>query len=133
MEGLKSLSVNLGTRTNNRIESFFSHLRKSIVVRGKLREFFERYLVCLTTLRTERSHHLLTSLHKQPLTPVSDEEKQFRSLLTPYAYEMMKHQLERYRSCPLHQCDNDQFKVGEKFLRLSGSLPLLWAYQVSTS
>ena len=93
VEGLKYLTMNLGTRTNNRIESFFSHLKKSIVMRGSLKEFFERYMVCLTTLRTERSHRLLNGLHKQPTKPVTDEELQYRSLLTPYAFDMVKQQL----------------------------------------
>ena len=93
VEGLKYLSMNFGTQTNNRIESFFSHLKKSIVMRGSLKEFFERYMVCLTTLRTEHSHHLLNGLHKQPTKPVTDEELQYRSLLTPYAFDMVKQQL----------------------------------------
>ena len=93
VEGLKSLSMNLGTRTNNRIESFFSHLKKSVILRGSLQDFFVRYMMSQDTLRTERSHRLLNSLTKMPVHAVSHEELPFRKHLTLYAFGLLQSQM----------------------------------------
>ena len=77
VEGLKSRSMNLGTQTNNRIESFFSHLKRLVILRGSLKELFDRFMGTLTTLRTKRSHRLLTSLSKQPVKEILEEQRQY--------------------------------------------------------
>ena len=93
VEGLKSNQMNLGVRTNNRIESFFSHLKKSLIQRGSLQELIERYMLCLSTLRSERSHRLLQALSKVPCQPVSPEEEPYRKFVTPYCFRMIQDQL----------------------------------------
>ena len=93
VEGLKCKQMNLGVRTNNRVESFFSHLKKSLVQRGRLQDLIERYMLCLSTLRSERSHRLLQALSKVPCTPVSPEEEAYRRYVTPYCFNMIQEQL----------------------------------------
>ena len=94
VEGLKCRSMTLGTRTNNRIEYFFSHLRKNIIMRGSLQEFFERFMGTLATLRSERRHRLLTSLSKHPIKKIPEEQHEYRATLTPYAFQMVQKQIE---------------------------------------
>ena len=90
--GLKSNQMNLGVQTNNRIESFFSHLKKSLIQRGSLQELIEQYMLCPSTLRSERSHRLLQALGKVPCQPVSAEEP-YRKFVTPYCFRMIQDQL----------------------------------------
>ena len=75
VEGLKSKQMNLGTRTNNRVESFFSNLKRSVSHRGTLQEFIERFMGVLKICRNERSHRLLSALTKVPTTQIPQEEQ----------------------------------------------------------
>ena len=84
VEGLKSRQMNLGVRTNNRVESFFSHLMKSLVQRGRLQDLIERYMLCLSTLRSERSHRLLQALSKVPCTAKSAQKKRPIEDISPH-------------------------------------------------
>ena len=93
VEGLKSKKMNLGVRTNNRLKSFFSHLKKSLIQRGSLKEVIKWYMLCQSTLKSERSHRLLQTLSKVLCQPVSPEEEPYRKFLTPYCFRVIQDQL----------------------------------------
>ena len=65
VDGLKN-TMNLCTRTNNRIESFFKHLKSFISTRGTIEELLEGFMSVLSILRNERSYRLLKHLSTVP-------------------------------------------------------------------
>ena len=66
VEGLKCRSMTLGTRTNNRIEYFFSHLRKNIIMRGSLKELNVLWEVCgLFDIQSHSNPHAFQMVQKQ--------------------------------------------------------------------
>ena len=61
VEGLKSQEMNLYTRTNNRLESFFSKLKSVVSRRGDIKDLLSKFMGLLTTLRTERNHKYIVN------------------------------------------------------------------------
>ena len=92
VDGLKQI-MNLCTRTNNRIESFFKHLKSYITTRGSIEELIEGYMSVLSILRNERSYRLLKHLSTVPTKPVSDTEADYLGHVTPYALLQIQEQL----------------------------------------
>ena len=103
VDGLKQ-TMNLCTRTNNRIESFFKHLKSYITSRGSIEELIEGYMSVLSILRNERSYRLLKHLSTVPTKPVSDTEADYLGHVTPYALlqiqEQLKYSLQVTVVCP---------------------------------
>ena len=90
VDGLKE-TMNLCTRTNNRIESFFKHLKSYITSRGSIEELLEGYMSVLSV--NERNERLLKHLSTVPTKPVSDTEADYQGHVTPYALLQIQEQL----------------------------------------
>ena len=90
--GLKR-TMNLCTRTNNRIESFFSKLKSFVSRRGSLKDLIAGLMSVIAILRNERSHRLTKFLTTQPTHPVPAELKPFQQFVTPYAFSHIESQL----------------------------------------
>ena len=92
VDGLKH-TMNLCTRTNNRIESFFKHLKSYITTRGSIEDLIEGFISVLSILRNERSFRLLKSLSTLPTKPVSAIEAEYQRYVTAYALTQIQEQL----------------------------------------
>ena len=92
VECYKSFSFTLGERTNNRLESINGKIKSVCSCHANLSKFFDHIFVVLATLRNERDHNTIMALVKNPVATLSDVEKSFSDLLTPYAFEYVKKQ-----------------------------------------
>ena len=88
VDGLKD-GVNLGTRTNNRIESINSKVKSVLKHHSTLLEFAESTLVALLSLRTERDHKTVNMFQKKSVKTyeAGSAEQKYQDLLTPYAFK----------------------------------------------
>ena len=102
VEGLKSKQLNLQTRTNNRLESFFGHLKSCTNVRGSLQDIITGFLKFVRQLRRERAHKMTratTTISTVPLD--TQEEKNFKEFCTPYAFKFVQSQLKLVDKVPM--------------------------------
>ena len=90
--GLKK-SINFCTRTNNRIESFFSKLKSFVSRRGNLKELISGLMSVITILRNERSHRLMKFLTRLPTAPVPNGMAPFQKFVTPFAFQHIQSQM----------------------------------------
>lgn len=97
VDGLKNASCNFMNRTNNRVECINQKLKSVISRYSGMTLFFQDLMKCLHTLRVERDHRALDLTMKRRVTTYAPgtEFSQYMSLLTPYAFEYVKDQLER--------------------------------------
>ena len=90
--GLKR-TMNLCTKTNNRIESFSSKLKSFVSRCGSLKDLIAGLMSVIGIMRNERSHILTKFLTTQPTCPVPAELKSFQQFVTPYAFSYIESQL----------------------------------------
>ena len=95
VDGLKD-GVNLGTRTNNRIESINSKVKSVLKHHSTLPEFAESILTALQSLRTERDHKTVNMFQKKSVKAYGKDstEQKYQELLTPYAFDYVLRQLD---------------------------------------
>ena len=93
VEGLKKRSMNLGERTNNRIESFFGKLKSCVNSRNTLQEFITSFLGLLSTLREERRYKSIKRVTHASILPRSQIEREYSLLLTDYAFQLVQKEL----------------------------------------
>lgn len=95
VEGLKAQQFNLGTRTNNRLESFFQKLKDFVKTKDSLKSFFIGFMDCLATLRNERRLRAIKSITKVSTVPLgSATEVKYNQLLTKFAFQKVQEQME---------------------------------------
>ena len=94
VDGLKD-GVNLGNRTNNRIESINDKVKSVFKHHSTLPEFAENFLIALKSLRTERDLKTVGMFQKKAVAPYPKEspEYKYRELVTPYAWSFILKQL----------------------------------------
>ena len=61
---------------------------------SSLSRFFDQFFAVLSTLRNERDHNTLMALVKRNVLLVDSVEKEYSSLLTPYAMRFVTQQLQ---------------------------------------
>ena len=108
VEGLKK-GVNLGNRTNNRIESINDKIKSVVTHHSTLHEFSEKLIIAINSLRVERDHRIADMFQKKPVSTLQPDsaEYKYQQLLTPYAYEYVLKQLsQRSRVC-LYESEED--------------------------
>lgn len=90
----KDNTLNLGERTNNRLETTFSKIKSVCSKYASLVQFFHEFFSVLASLRSERSHHYLMALTRRPIDyGTMDETLQLYSdLLTPYSFNFVREQ-----------------------------------------
>lgn len=105
VDGLKNASCNFMNRTNNRVECINQKLKSVISRYSGMTLFFQDLMKCLHTLRVERDHRALDLTMKRRVTTYAPgtEFSQYMSLLTPYAFEYVKDQLERAKKVKILQ------------------------------
>ena len=85
--------MNLCTRTNNRLESFFSKLKSCVTRRGSLKHLISGLMTVISTLRNERRHRLIQAITRvSTIAEATDDEENFRKILTPFAFNLVKKQ-----------------------------------------
>ena len=91
VDGLKD-GVNLGNRTNNRIESINDKVKSVLKHHSTLPEFAENFLIALKSLRTERDLKTVGMFQKKAVAPYPKEspEYKYRKLVTPYAWSFIQ-------------------------------------------
>ena len=93
VRGLKSF--HLQNDTTNRVESFFSHLKKYFHPRSTLKDMIGGLLNCIEALRSERRYRqarLMNRLRTAAFIP-SGYQQQYNELLTPFAYDCISAEL----------------------------------------
>ncbi len=95
VDGLKNASCNFMNRT--RVECINQKIKSVITRYSGMTTFFQDLMTCLRSLRVERDHRALDLRMKRRVTKYDPgtEFGQYMSLLTPYAFEYVKSQLER--------------------------------------
>ncbi|KAL1472594.1 hypothetical protein MTO96_039225, partial [Rhipicephalus appendiculatus] len=88
------MSENFNNTTNNRIESLNGKLKSVIKKNSSLEEFVCSLFTVLNALSDERDHRALTSVSKRPCkAPSSPEEALYQESLTPYAFKLVREQM----------------------------------------
>ena len=107
--------VNLGTRTNNRIESINSKVKSVLKHHSTLLEFAESILAALLSLRTERDHKTVNMFQKKSVKTyeAGSAEQKYQDLLTPYAFKYVLRQLGNRDRITLEQ-HNQEGEIGWK-------------------
>ena len=98
VEGLKHQFFNLCESTNNRIESFFSNLKKHLGDFNSLKKFIDGFISAVGTMRGERRFKIVKQTTKVPVLPFTTEvEAEYNTLLTPFAFAYVQKQLKLSR------------------------------------
>ena len=86
---MKHSSGNFLNDTNNRLESINQKIKSVLSKHSSLEEFTKYFLSLLKTLRNERDHKAIKSVHKVSVIafPESSPEYKYRKLLTFFAYD----------------------------------------------
>lgn len=102
---MKRSSGNFLNDTNNRLESINQKIKSVLTKYASLEEFTKYFLSLLKTLRNERDHTAITSIHKVPFFrfPESSAESRYRKLLTSFAYSHVRKQIELVEKVKLVQ------------------------------
>ena len=101
--------MNFNESTNNRLESFFQKLKSCVTARISIKDLITKFLGLVASQRTERTFKNMTS--KVPVfNTLCADEKQFHTLLTPYAFKHVKQQLQK--STDVHVTDDGQVLDG---------------------
>ena len=91
VEYRKLSSFNFGERTNNRLESFFKHLKEQVDRNNSLAELFISLLDHCKFLRSEREHFFIDASSKIPVDrSIHPNLKEYYSILTPEAYNIVE-------------------------------------------
>ena len=84
---------------------------------SSLPQFFDQFLFVLSTLRNERDHSTLMALVKTNVLLADPVEKEYSTLVTPYAMKFVSQQLQHrkkvaiihesgmYYRCTVYVCD----------------------------
>ena len=109
VDGLKNAFCNFMNRTNNRVESINQKLKSVITRYSGVTQFFQDLMKCLTTLKVERDHRALEITMKRRVSNFSEDSAfgQHMSLLTPYAFEYVKTQLEQSKKVKNTDLENN--------------------------
>ncbi|KAL1433946.1 hypothetical protein MTO96_012085 [Rhipicephalus appendiculatus] len=92
--GPKFMSENFNNTTNNRIESLNAKLKSVIKKNSSLEQLVCSLFTVLNALSDERDHRALTSVSKRPCkAPSSPEEALYQESLTPYAFKLLREQM----------------------------------------
>lgn len=94
-------------RTNNRVESFNQKLKHIISSYAPLKEFFKDLTMLLSSISSEKQIKHVVMGQKHP-TQIQDEPYTtflYRSLLTPFAFDHVKGQIQRAESYVFTQVD----------------------------
>ena len=107
--GLKD-GVNLGNRTNNRIESINDKVKSVLSHHSSLPEFAENILIAFNSLRTERDHKTVNMFQKKPVNAFDrqSEEYKYQELLTPYALTYVLKQMSNRVDVELKEEENEE-------------------------
>ena len=89
VRGLKSF--HLQNDTTNRVESFFSHLKKYFHPRSTLKDMIGGLLSCIEAHRSERRYRQARSMNRLRTAShiPSGFQQQYNELLTPFAYDCL--------------------------------------------
>ncbi|KAH9372828.1 hypothetical protein HPB48_021549 [Haemaphysalis longicornis] len=94
--GLKWSCSNFFNSTNNRAESMNAKLKDIVMRYSSLENFVTDFFCFVHTTRKERSHKGATLLQKKRILKTTDEDySRYCNLLTPYAFQHVKRQLDR--------------------------------------
>ena len=96
----KDNTMNLGDRTNNRLESTFGKLKSVCSKYASLLQFFHEFFAVLASLRNERNHHFLMTFTRRPIDYVTFDGilKNYSDFLTPYSFEFVREQFNKASS-----------------------------------
>ncbi|XP_053376767.1 zinc finger SWIM domain-containing protein 3-like [Mercenaria mercenaria] len=111
--GLSS-SYSLGNKTNNRLESINQKIKQVVDKNAKFDSFAADMCTFLETHRTEIDGKVCQASSKVPVTYVGDETNVktiLRQNLTPYAFNILDKELNRYENVDLMPHAADSFKV----------------------
>ena len=87
---------NMGELTTSRLENLNRRIKAVTCSFSSLTHFFDNFHVVLKLLRQTRNHNYIVNISKQSsLDSVSTmDEKQYRDLLTPYAFRVLKQEID---------------------------------------
>ena len=96
VEGKKCRYTNFLNSTNNRLESINQKLKQVVTKNSGLLNFHRDLQYCIASLRQERDHRATTIFQKRPvdLHNFGQTELQFYKRYTPYAFKLVKKQLD---------------------------------------
>lgn len=113
--GLKWLHGNFFNSTNNRAESMNCKLKKLVERFSSLEEFVNSLYSLIATQRNERECKAGAMVQKQRVVTTCDEASvQYSRLLTPYAYDRVKEELDVKKS-PATHTDAQKFCTGTDY------------------
>ena len=101
---MKARKFTIGETTNNRLESFNAKVKSVCSKYASLDTFFKEFLAVLRVLRDERVHTSAVASISHAITApgnVTEDDLQYKELLTPYAYEKLLKQIGRRESIKL--------------------------------
>ena len=101
---MKARKFTIGETTNNRLESFNAKVKSVCSRYASLDTFFKEFLAVLRVLRDERVHASVVATISHAITTpgnVTEDDLQYRELLTPYAFEKVLKQIGRRESIKL--------------------------------
>lgn len=106
---MKHSSGNFLNDTNNRLESINQKIKSVLTKHASLEEFTKYFLSLLSTLRNERDHIAIKTIHKIPILifPENSPEYRYRQLLTSFAYNYVLKQIELIGKVKLVQNGDD--------------------------
>ena len=110
----KDNTMNLGERTNNRLESTFGKFKSVCSKYASLVQFFHEFFAVLASLRNERNHHFLMTFTRRPIDYVTFDGilKNYADFLTPYSFEFVREQFNKASSLSnMSQTGTDTFAV----------------------
>lgn len=110
----KDNTMNLGERTNNRLESTFGKFKSVCSKYASLLQFFHEFFAVLASLRNERNHHFLMTFTRRPIDYVTFDGilKNYADFLTPYSFEFVREQFNKASSLSnMSQTGTDTFAV----------------------
>lgn len=95
---------NLGNYTNNRLESINKHIKTVVKKRSSLVDFLEKFFIWIQSHNHENDSKTAKALLKRSVVVmsfISDDEKQFMSILMPEPFEKIKFEMKQMKSVQL--------------------------------
>lgn len=110
----KDNTLNLGERTNNRLEITFGKIKSVCSKYASLMQFFHEFFSILASLRSEQNHHYLMTLTRRPIDygTMDNTLQLYSDLLTPYSFNFVREQFTKVSTVStMFQMAKETFEV----------------------
>ncbi|KAI3969131.1 hypothetical protein MKW92_024232 [Papaver armeniacum] len=101
-----------GMTTTGRSESINAFIKRFINSHTTLREFLNQVDLAIETIKNKETHDSMLEKHHFPISKImSPLEEQVRKILTPYAYNMFREELERASQYGVYRISGSEYML----------------------